>query len=178
MAELAKYSKYFSDPRLTKIPFDAPLPEVNDEAIIKSIPLENFYKIRTHPELEIEKPKGFEEMKFYLSKVEKPELILTGKAHLKLKGKGGILIFIEGSYELLDLLFDFLSNWKGKSWRETKENILLPDNVIKFNTQKNKVLDEVQNIRSEILELQKQIDQIVYKLYKLEKTEIKMVEKG
>jgi len=54
--------------------FDAPLPEVDDEAIIKSIAPENQYSIRTHPEIKIEKPKGFEDDKFYLSKVDKPEL--------------------------------------------------------------------------------------------------------
>ncbi len=176
MDELAEYSKCFSDPRLTKLDFDAPLPEVNDEAIIKSISPGNLYNIRTHPELKIEKPKGLEEKKFYLSKVEKTQPILAGKAHLKLRGKNKTSLFIEGPYELLNLLFDILPNWKGKPWSEIKENLLLPDNVISFNTQKNKVLDEVQNIRSEILELQKQIDQIVYKLYELKETEIKIVE--
>ena len=38
------------------------------------------------------------------------------------------------------------------------------------------ILNEVQNIRSEILELQKQIDKIVYKLYNLDEREIKIVE--
>jgi len=176
MAELAKYSKYFSGVRLTRLPFDASLPEVNNEAIIKSVPPENLYNIRTHPEIKIERPKDFEKEKFYLSKVEKPQPILTGEARLRLKSKGEIPIFIEGPYELLKLLFDILPNWKNKPWSEIKENLLLPDNVISFNTQKNKVLDEVQNIRSEILELQKQIDQIIYKLYELKDSEINIVE--
>ena len=41
---------------------------------------------------------------------------------------------------------------------------------------KANILNEVQNIRSEILELQKQIDQIIYKLYNLDEREIKIVE--
>lgn len=110
MTELAGYSKYFHGPRLTRLPFDALLPEVNDEAIIKSIASENLYNLRTHPEIKIEKPEGFEEQKFYLSKVEKPELILTGNAQLKLTGKDRTSLSMTGSYELLNLLACILSN--------------------------------------------------------------------
>jgi len=178
MAELAKYSKYFSGPRLTKLEFDAPLPEVDDEAIIKSILPENQYSIRTHPEIKIEKPKGFEDGKFYLSKVDKPELALTGNVQLKLKGKNGTFVFIEGPRDLLKLLADnlILSNWKNKPWSEIKENLLLPDNFSNFNVQKTRVLNEVRDVRTKILQLQKEIDQMVYKLYGLSEEEIKVVE--
>ncbi len=175
VAELAKYSKYFSGHRLTRLQFDAPLPEVNTEAIIKSIPPENLYNLRTHPEIKIEKPKNFEGDKFSPTKVEKPELILTGNAQLRLKGKNET-VFIEGPYELLRLFFNVLSKWKGKLWSEIKENLLLPDNIVSFNTQKSKISNEVQDIRTEILQLQQEIDQIVYKLYGLTKEEIKIIE--
>jgi len=175
MTKLAKYSKYFSGHRLTKIPFDAPLSKVNNEAIIKSVPPENLYNIRTHPEIKIEKSKGFEEKKFYLSKMDRPQLILTGKAHLMLKGKDGAPIFIEGPYELLNLLFDILPDWKGKPWSEIKENILLPDKIQSFDTQRAKILNETQNIKLEMIELQKQIDRAVYKLYGLSDSEINVL---
>lgn len=171
MSELAEYSKYFSNVRLTKIPFDAPLPEVNHERIIESIPPERVYNIRTHPELKIEKPKDFEQGKFYLSKVDKPQSTLTGGARLRLKGKDGTSIFVDGSHELLKLLFSIVSNWIGKPWNEIKENILLPDKIQSFNVQRDQILNDMQNIRSEIIELQKQIDQIVYKLYGLNETD-------
>jgi len=45
MAELAEYSKYFLGVRLTKLDCSAPLPEINDEAIIKSISPENVYNL-------------------------------------------------------------------------------------------------------------------------------------
>jgi len=178
MAELAKYSKYFSGPRLTKLEFDAPLPEVNDGAIIKSIAPENQYSMRTHPEIKIEKPKGFEDEKFYLSKVNKPELTLTGNVQLELKGKNRTSVFIEGPRDLLKLLADILSlsNWKNKSWSEIKENLLLPDSIVSFNAQKARILNEVRDVRTKILQLQKEIDQIVYKLYGLTEEEIKVVE--
>lgn len=169
---LVKYSDYFFGMRLTKLEFDAPLPEVNTEAIIKSIASENLYNLRTHPQIKTEKPKGFEEDKFYLSKVDKPELILTGNAQLKLAGKDRTWLFIAGPYDNLKLLADILNNWKGKPWSEIKEKLLLPDNVVSFNAQKNKVLNDVRDVRTKILLLQKEIDQIVYKIYGLTKEEI------
>lgn len=176
MAELAKYSKYFSGPKLTKLEFNSHLPEINDEAIIKSIPPENLYNLRIHPEMKIEKPKDFEEEKFYLNKVDKPELTLTGNFQIKLKGKDGTTVFIEGPHDLLKLLVDILSDWKGKPWREIKEDLLLPDNIVSFNAQKTRILSEVQGIRTEISQFQKEIDQIVCKLYRLGVPEIKMME--
>jgi len=176
MAKLAEYSKYFAGPRLTRLKSDEPLPKVNDEAIIKSLASENVRNLRTHPEVKIEKPEGLEEDKFYLSKVEKPELILTGNAQLKLKGKDKTSVFIEGPYELLKLLFDILPNWRGKPWSEIKENPLLPDIVASFNAQKSKILNEVRDVRTKVLELQEEIDQIVYKLYGLTSEEIKIIE--
>ena len=178
MAKLAKYSKYVSGLRLTKIEFDASLPEVNDEEIIKSTPRENQYSIRTHPEIKIEKPKSFEDDKFYLSKVDKPELTLTGNVQLELKGKNGTSVFIDGPRDLLKLLADILSlsNWKNKPWSEIKENLLLPDNIVSFNAQKTRVLNDVRDKRAEILQLQMEIDQIVYKLYGLSEKEIEIVD--
>jgi hypothetical protein len=180
MVELPKYSKYFSGLRLTKLEFDAPLLEVNDEAIIKSIASENLYNLRTHPKIKIEKQKGFEDEKFYLSKVDKPELTLTGNIQLKLKGKNGTSVFIEGPRDLLTLVAGILSlsNWKNKSWSEIKEKLLLPDSIVSFNAQKTRVLNEVRDERAEILQLQMEIDQIVYKLYGLSEKEIKIVEGG
>ena len=175
IAELAEYSKYFTGLRLTKLEFDAPLPEVNTETIIKSIASENLYNLRTHPQIKIEKPKGFEEDKFYLSKVGNPELILTGNAQLKLAGKDRTWLFIAGPYDNLKLIADILTNWKGKPWSEIKEKLLLPDNVVSFNAQKNKVLNDVRDVRTKILLLQKEIDQIVYKIYGLTKEEIDIV---
>lgn len=176
MVKLANYSKYFKGIRLTKLEFDAPLPEANDEEIIKSIASKNLYNIRTYPGIKIEKPKGFEEGKFYLRKVKGPELILTGNAQLKLTGKGKLFLYITGAFEILKLLADVLSNWIDRSWIEIKENLLLPDNIISFNTQKTRILNNVQDVRAKILQLQKEINQIAYKLYRLNKEEIKTIE--
>jgi hypothetical protein len=176
MTELAKYSKYFSDYRLTKLDFDAPLPEVNDEEIIKNSSSENLYHIRTRPEIKIEKTTGFEDEKFYLSKVDSPETTLTGNAQIKLTGKDRSILFIMGPSELLRLLASLLDNWKSKPWNEIKENLLLPESFESFKAQKTELLNQVQGIRGEISVLQGEIDQIVYELYGLTEDEIKIVE--
>lgn len=176
MAELAEYSKYFSGLRITRLPLNDQLPNINNEVIIKNISSENIYSIRTHPKIKIEKIKNFNENEFYFSKIEKPELILTGDAQIKIKDKNKTSLYIEGPYELLKLLYDILANWKNKAWSEIEENILLPDNIISFNMKKANILNEVQNKRSEISELQQQIDKIVYKLYGLNEREIKIIE--
>lgn len=176
MADLAKYSRYFKGVKLTKLEFSAPLPDIDVEAIIKGIPSKNLYSIRTHLELNIRKQKDVKDKEFYLNKISKPEMILTDSSQIKLISKNKTSIFIEGPYELLKLLFDILPNWKGKPWIEIKEKLLIPENIQAFNIQKNKILDGVKNIRKEILELQKQIDQTVYKLYRLTEKEIEIVE--
>ena len=176
MVKLSKYSKYFSGPRLTRLKFNESLPKTDNEVIIKNISSENIYNIRTNPKIKIEKIKNFNENEFYFSKIEKPGLILTGDAQLKIKNKNKTSLLIEGPYELLKLLYDILPNWKNKPWDEIKENILLPDNIISFNTKKANILNEVQNIRSGILELQQQINQVVYKRYGLNEREIKIIE--
>jgi len=176
IVKLAKYSKYFSGPRLTRLKFNESLPKTDNEVIIKNISSENIYNIRTNPKIKIEKIRNFNENEFYFSKIEKPELILTGNAQIKIKDKNKTSFFIEGPYELLKLLYDILPSWKNKPWDEIKENILLPDNIISFNMKKTNILNKVQSIRSEISELQQQITQVVYKLYGLNEREIKIIE--
>jgi len=176
MADLSKYSKYFSGHRLTKLNFDAPLPNLNFEAVIKDIPPENLYNIRTHPELKIRKQKDFKDSAFFIRKIKGPEKIIIGDAQIELVGKNKASISIEGPYELLKLLVNILPNWKEKPWNEIKENVLIPYSIQDFNTQKEKILNKVKNIRKEITELQKTIDQTVYKLYGLTEKEIAVVE--
>ena len=97
MAKLARYSKFFKE-RLTKLDFDAPLPKVNNEEIIKSLPPEKIYTLRTHPDIKIIKPKEFNENSFYVSKIIiSRQPTLTGNFSLEIKGKNKKLVFIEGA---------------------------------------------------------------------------------
>jgi hypothetical protein len=176
MAELSKYSKYFSGFRLIRLPLDASLPKVNDGAIIKSLASENIRNLHTHPEIRIEKPKGFEGSKFYIRKITEPELVLTGSAQLKLTGKDKSSIFVNGPYELLQLLANILNNWNVNPWSEIKESLLLPDTIQSFNTQKSQILNKVHEMRSEVCELQKKIDKMVYGLYEIGEEERRIIE--
>lgn len=175
VSEIARYSKYFSDSRLTKLDFHAALPEVNDEEIIKAQNSENIYSIRTHPEIKIEKTAGFEDEKFYLSKVDRPETTLSNKAQIKLIGKDRSVLFIIGSSELLNLLTKLLDTFLNKPWNEIKENLLLPESVDSFKAQKAGILNKVQDIRGGISSLQEEIDEVVYELYGLTEEEKKIV---
>ena len=175
-AKLAKYSKFFKE-RLTKLDFDAPLPEVNNEEIIKSLPPEKIYSLRTHPDIKIIKPKEFNESSFYISRIiMSNQPTLTGTFSLELKGKNKKSVFIEGDFDLLDLIVDVLSDKKGVSWKEIKD-ILIPESITIVNKHKTEITNNVQNIRSTISQLQNEINQIVYCLYGLNKSEIKIIEK-
>ena len=175
MAKLAKYSKFFKE-RLTKLDFDAPLPDMNTEEIIKSLPPEKIYSLRTHPDIKIIKPGDFNENGFYISKIIiSKQPTLNGNFSLELKGKNKKSVFIEGASDLLDLIADVLTNKKGKSWKEIKET-LIPESMTIFNKHKTKIINNVQNIRSTISQLQNEINQIVYRLYGLSNSEIKIIE--
>ena len=172
ISELYNHSKFFIGIRLTRVKFDSPLPQINVDTIIKNINGENIYNLRTHPEIRLEKSKGFNEHKFYLSRVGKPELTLFNKSQLNIYSKNRSSVFITGPHELLELLANILINWKNKSFEEVKENILIPDTIQNFNLHKMKILNKVQSIRKDVLSLQEEIDNIVYKLYGLTEEDI------
>jgi len=175
MAKLAKYSKFFKE-RLTKLDFDAPLPDVNTEEIIESLPPENIYSLRTNPDIKLVKPGEFNESSFYISRIIMPnQPTFTGNFSLEIKGKNKKSVFIEGDLDLLNLISDVLTNKKGKSWKEIKET-LIPESMAVFNKHKTEIVNNVQSIRNTISQLQNEINQIVYRLYRLNKSEIKIIE--
>lgn len=167
MLKLAGYSIYFESPRLTCLQFNAALPKVIDESIIRNLGSTRVYNIRTHPDIRIEKSIGLDEDNYYLSAVKNPELNLSGTANLRLRSKDGRFILLEGPFSLLELLFNMLNNRKGSSWSIIKESVILPNTIGVFNAEKGKILTDTQNIRTEIQKLQETIDQIVYSLYGL-----------
>ena len=176
MAVLSKYSKYFKGTRLTKVEFDAPLPEVNEEAIIRELPSEKLYSLRTHPDIKVEKPKEVKDTSFYLSKIGKSALILSGDTELKLKAKDGSTLRLTGSYELIKLIAELLKDWKGESWAKIKEALLIPESTDGYESHKAAILKKVENLRSQVTQIQCEIDRMVYKLYGLSGEEIKIVE--
>ena len=178
MNELANYSKYFKGVSLTKLEFDAPLPEVNDEAVIKELSPEKLYSLRTHPDIKIEKPKGVKDTSFYLGRIVKPTLILTGATELKLKAKDGSVLRLTGSYELIKLIAELLNDWKGESWAKIKEKLLIPESTEIYESYKTAILNEIKTLRTQIRQIQKYINKVVNKLYGLTEKEIKIIEGG
>lgn len=100
---------------------------------------------------------------------------LTGTFSIELKGKNKKSVFIEGAPDLLNLIANILIDKKGKAWKEIKET-LIPESMPILNKHKTEIINNVQNIRSTISQLKNEIDQIVYRLYGVNKSEIKIIE--
>lgn len=171
MYELAKYSKYFEEPRLTKLEPQESIPEINTSAIVEELPPKQLYSIRTHPDLHVIKSEKIISGDFYLDSIGEIEQTLEG-FQIQLKAKNNLSLFIQGSEKLLELLPGLMENWKGKSWSEIKEELLLPKSFDAFKNKEEKILTSVQGLRKEIAELQEEIDQIVFELYGLSDNEV------
>ena len=167
MMELSQYSKYFTGPRLTKLGFDEPLPELDERAVIEALSDKQIYSIRTHPLIKIIQPAKFEDSGFRLQKVSGVADALEGP-ELKLIAKDKTELILAGPRDLLELLARLLHGWRGKQWDEIKENLLLPESVSEFGKRRKEILSTVDKLRTETAMLQEEIDQIVYRLYGVE----------
>ena len=176
MMELTRYSKYFTGPRLTKLGFDEPLPELDEQAIIENLSDEKVYSIRTHPSIKIIKPPKFEDSGFCLQKVSGVADTLEGP-ELKLVAKDKTELILVGPRDLLDLLARLLHGWKGKRWDEIKENLLLPESAKIFAKRQEKLLSAVDTLRDEIASAQTKIDEVVYRLYEIGDTSRETIRK-
>jgi len=176
MMELSRYSKYFTGPRLTKLGFDEPLPELDEQAIIENLSDEKVYSIRTHPSIKIIKPPKFEDSGFCLQKVSGVADTLEGP-ELKLVAKDKAELILVGPRDLLDLLARLLHGWKGKRWDEIKENLLLPESAKTFAKRQEELLSTVDTLRDEIASIQTKIDEVVYRLYKIDETSRETIRK-
>jgi len=167
LAELAKYSRYFDGPRLPRLKFDEPLPPLKVEALLQELPEDKLHSLRTHPDIEIIKPKGFRGDEFRLQRVGKVKRTLEGP-QLTLKGKDGQILTLAGPESLLELVAELLKARKGQSWEQIEEELLLPETISLLRDREDALLSRVEEIRREILCLQEEIDKIVCELYGLE----------
>ena len=166
LAKISQYSKYFTGTNITTLEFDDPLPELDERAIMEDLSDGKVYSIRTHPRIKISKLGKFEDSGFRLQKIKQVAETLKGP-ELKLVAKDKSELILTGPRDLLELLARLLQSWEGKRWDDIKENLLLPESVPSFNEQKEEILLIVSNLRKEIAVLQKEIDEIVYRLYGL-----------
>ena len=164
MIELSGYLNYFNGIRLTRLNPGDSLPEVNPEAIVKTLPTTKQFSLRTHPDIKSTYPQDFEEIRFILDKVGKIDLTLKGP-ELKLISKDRKIIFIEGEEGLLHIISLILENHKNESWNSIKELPLIPESAGDYENKKKEVIEKVITLRTEIQRLQASIDEIVFKLY-------------
>lgn len=164
MAELAGYSKYFMGTRLTRLKFEDPLPDINSEAVVQSLPPQNKFSLRTHPQIRINHSLDFQEANFILSRVGEVYLTLEG-AELKLYSKGRKILFINGEESLLTIIAQILEEHRGESWTSIKEMPFIPQSSEEFETKKQHILGTVSKLRAQIQELQNSINAIVFRLY-------------
>ena len=164
LAEISIYSRYFKGIRLTRLKPREPLPEIDSESIVQTVPPEKQFSLRTCPIIKLIYPQDFEETKFILNKVGKVELTLEGP-ELKLIGKDQKELFLKGQEEMLHVISIILENHKNEPWSSIKELPLIPENVGDYEKKKQEVIEKVVTLRTEIQRLKASIDEIVLKLY-------------
>jgi len=169
MTKLSSYSKYFKGTRLTRLKFKASLPDINPEAIVKSLSPERKFSLRTHPAIRITYSPGLQDAEFILSKVGEVSMTLEG-AEVKLYGKGRKILYINGKEKLLKIITQILTNYQGEYWVSIKEAPFVPQNSEEFEAKKQHLLDTVSKLRARIQELQSSIDTIVFRLYDVPKS--------
>jgi len=164
MAKLSSYSKYFKGTRLTRLKSEAPLPDLNLEAIVRSLPPEKKFSLRTHPAIRIAYSPGFQDAELILRKVGEASLTLEG-AELELYGKDRKVLYINGEEKLLKIITQILKNYQKEHWTSIKETPFVPQNSEEFEAKKQDILDTVSNLRAQIQKLQDLIDTMVFGLY-------------
>jgi hypothetical protein len=179
--ELAKYNRFFRGARLTRLRDDEPIPEIGKSKIVESLPEEDKRLIRTYrPNLLIEmtnKGKGGE---FFLRKAEKAEVdLLRKEAAVILTGKNGAVVEISGDPRIVPYLVETLNtDWIGRQLREIEEKLTVPREIKILNDRIRDILASVKTLRHNIKATQKKIDKVAYRLYKLTKREIQIVERS
>ncbi|MFX0195859.1 MAG: N-6 DNA methylase [Candidatus Hodarchaeota archaeon] len=173
IAELATYSKYFREVKLTQLKPQDALPGMNSESIIQALMPEKRFSLRTHPDIKINYGHHFEDVKFILSKTGNVELTLEG-SELKLIGKDRKVVFLKGAEQLLGIISSILENHKNDSWTSIKELPIIPENVEDYEDKKAEIIENVVTLRTQIQTLQTSIDEMVLQLYGIPKDFVKM----
>jgi len=92
---------------------------------------------------------------------------------LVLVGKSKRTIKIDGEKEILNFLKNILDeNYRGRSWGEIEEKIILPDTMQSFERKYVEIRDKVHEILEKIQKFQDEIDDMVCNLYGIEKDDV------
>jgi len=164
MSELAAYSKYFKGTSLTRLMMHDPVPELHYEAVVQSLPPEERFSLRTHPQITIIHGTESEDASFILGKVGEVSLTLEGPK-LEFQGKDRRTMLLIGEKSLLEFVARIARDYHGRSWASIKEEPFIPVDVAKFTKNAERILHNVSQIRATVRSLKDSIDRTVNRLY-------------
>lgn len=174
--ELSAHPEYFQGPIL-ELEASEPLPTILTEKIIGALDESEKRNLRTSSQL---KP-VYTDDSFVLRRTN--EVIINidrsetdFEYTLVLVGKSKRTTKIDGEKEILNFLKKILDeNYKGRSWREIEEKIILPDTIQSFERKYVEIRDKVREILEKIQKSQGEIDETVCKLYGIRKDDVNSV---
>jgi len=165
---LASYNRFFPGMRLTRLQERKPLPQTDDEEVVKSLESSVLRTIRTHPQIQYE-PKAVEH--FFL----KGAKLAEDTQSLTVVSKGKQMLTLTAPQHVLVHLQKILPNYQGKGWSEIIDQILIPTEPSLADKKSTEILSQVASIRAKIKALQQEIDSIVFELYGLSKEERRVI---
>ncbi|MEA2003802.1 MAG: N-6 DNA methylase [archaeon] len=171
--ELSTYPEYFQGPIL-ELEASEPLPTILTEKITCALDESEKRNIWTSSQL---KP-VYTDDSFVLRRTN--EVIINidrsetdFEYTLVLVGKSKRTIKIDGEKEILNFLKNILDeSYRGRSWREIEEKIILPDAIQSFEMKYMEIRDKVHEILEKIQKSQDEIDDMVCNLYGIEKDDV------
>jgi len=162
---LLEYSEHFCRD-LTTLRTGEFLPEVDLAAVISDLPDSRLHSIRTHPDIQVVDRPKINDASFFLQKVsgpgEKPD-----QPEIELFDKNKHKLVLSGPLPLLRLVGQLLPSWKTRSWREIKENLLVPETITIFTKHKKKLLAKAESARQTLATQIDAVDHLVCDLYNL-----------
>jgi len=161
---LASYNQFFPKARLTRLQENEPLPEIDDEKMVKSLESSLLRTIRTHPQIQYQ-PQTIEH--FFL----KGAKLAEDAQSLTVVSKDKQVLTLTAPQGILEYLQKILPNYQGKGWSEIIDQILIPTEPCLADKKNVEILSQVSSLRDKIKALQQEIDSIVFELYDLSKEE-------
>jgi len=165
---LSSYNRVFLKVRLTCLQGNEPLPEIDDEEVVKSLESSVLRTIRTHPQIRY-RPQTIE--RFFL----KGAKLAEDAQSLTVVSKDKRVLTLTAPQDILEYLQKVLLNYQGKEWSEIIDQILIPTELGLGDKKSAEILSQVTSLREKIKALQQEIDSIVFDLYGLNEEERKIV---
>lgn len=160
---LAAFNQFFPQTRLTRLSENEPLPGIDIEAIVKSLPSSSLRTLRTHSEIKYE-PKAVKS--FYLKALKE-----GGAKAIILVAKDKQQITLTAPKKILEYFKEILPAHTGKEWQEIINHVLVPSNLTMLERKKKEILGEVTALHDKTAKIQEEIDEMVSSLYGISEKE-------